>query len=99
MALSPVELQEEAVQQLRQLAQSPGWALYAARLRSLSRSKSRVKADALRLGAEDQAMLAQGFEDGLDEAVSELPRYIKRLGSGEAHLSVDSGLNQEGLNG
>ena len=41
----------------------------------------------------------QGEQDGLELAVEELSRYVKRLGSGEAHLSSDSGLNQEGLNG
>ena len=99
MALSPTELQEEAVQQLRQLAQSPGWALYAVRLRSLSRSRSKAKADALRSERMNEAMRMQGEQDGLELAVEELSRYVKRLGSGEAHLSSDSGLNQEGLNG
>ena len=99
MALSQVELQEEAVQQLRQLAQSPGWALYAVRLRSLSRSRSKAKAESLRSDRMNEAMRLQGEQDGLEMAVEELPRYLKRLQSGEAHLSGDSGLNQEGLNG
>ena len=47
----------------------------------------------------NEAMRLQGEQDGLEMAVEELPRYLKRLQSGEAHLSGDSGLNQEGLNG
>ena len=99
MALSQVELQEEAVQQLRQLAQSPGWALYVARLRSLSRSRSKEKALALRGNRVNDAMLAQGHQDGLEEAVEELPRYLKRLQAQEVHLSRESGPNMEALNG
>ena len=99
MALSQVELQEEAVQQLRQLAQSPGWALYAARLRSLSRSRSKEKALALRGHRVNDAMLAQVHQDGLEEAVEELPRYLKRLQAQEVHLSHESRPNMEALNG
>ena len=89
--LSQTELQEEAVVQLRQLAQSPGWALYQARLRSLSRSNEAAKADALRAGEEHDAILHQGMVDGLDISLRELDRYIERLMRGESNLPLNGG--------
>ena len=95
MALSPRELADEAVVQLRQLALSPGWALYVARLRSLSRSKSGAKAEALRSSALNDALMLQGLQDGLQLAWEELERYTKRLSSGEANLPSGSGQQEE----
>lgn len=84
--LSPQELREEALVQLRQLAQSPGWALLQARLRSLSKSKEVVKADALRVGEGHNAVLMQGVIDGLELALRELERYMGSLSDGHNHL-------------
>ena len=86
MALQPAELTAEAVVQLAQLAQSPGWGLYKARLRSLSKSRDAGKAEALRSNQVPDALLAQGYVDGLQVALEELERYISRLKQGEAHL-------------
>ena len=91
MALSQTELVEEAQGQLRQLAQSPGWALYKARLLSLSRSKNEAKAEALRANAINDALLLQGFVDGLQAALEGPERYEERLRTGEAHLPAGSG--------
>lgn len=89
--LSPTELQDEAVVQLHQLAQSPGWGLYKARLRSLSRSNEAAKAVALRAYKSDEALYSQGVVDGLQLAQEELERYVKRLATREANLSSESG--------
>lgn len=86
MALSPLELQEEQLVQLRQLAQSPGWALYQARLRSLSKSREVAKADALRAGEWQSAGYFQGITDGIDLAIRELDRFSTRMASGEVNL-------------
>ena len=87
MALNNQELQEEAVGQLRQLAQSPGWGLYQARLRSLSKSREVAKADALRAGEASDAVLFQGIVDGLELAIRELDRYVRDVARGEQHLA------------
>ena len=86
MPLSPTELQEEALGQLRQLVQSPGWALYQARLRSLSKSREVARNDALRAGEGHDAVLYQGMIDGLDLAIRELDRYVEHVARGELHL-------------
>ena len=86
MALSPQELREEALVQLRQLAQSPGWGLYLARLRSLSKSKEAAKADALRAGEGHDAVWLQGMVDGVELALRELERYMSNLSDGHNHL-------------
>ena len=89
--LSPTELQEEALGQLRQLVQSPGWGLYQARLRSLSRSRESAKADALRAGEASDAVFYQGMVDGVDLAVKELDRFIIGMSRGEATLPGGGG--------
>ena len=86
MALRPTELQEEAVVQLSLLAQSPGWGLYKARLRSLSRSKEVEKAAFLRRAESTGSIYAQGYVDGLQMALEELERYVERLQQGVASL-------------
>ena len=86
MALSPVELREEALGQLRQLAQSPGWALYVARLRSLGKSREEAKANALRAYEVSDAVYFQGVSDGIDLAIRELDRYHGQLKDGDGNL-------------
>ena len=84
--LSPQELKEEALVQLRQLAQSPGWGLYLARLARLSKAKEVAKADALRSGEGHEAVMLQGVIDGVELALRELERYMDTLSQGHNHL-------------
>ena len=85
------ELREEAVVVLSQLAQSPGWALYRARLQSLSKSSEKEKAVSLRCGKYAEAAWAQGIVDGLEMAMGELKPYIARLEHREVNLPSGSG--------
>ena len=86
-----MELQEEDLVQLSLLAQSPGWALYKARLQRLNRSLEGLKADALRGLGKENAIYLQGKLDGLRLALEELDRWSASLQRGETHLPSGSG--------
>ena len=82
MSLEQTELRQEQLLQLRQLAQSPGWELLIQRLRQLEQRSESEKANLLRdsyEGRETRASYLQGKVDGLQAAVSELPRYETEL--------------------
>ena len=82
MPLEETELREEQLQQLRQLAQSPGWELLRRRLGQLVQRSESEKASLLRdsvQGRETRASYLQGLVDGLQAAVNELARYEKEL--------------------
>ena len=82
MSLEQTELRQEQLLQLRQLAQSPGWALLRQRLSQLEQRSESEKASLLRdsyEGRETRASYLQGKVDGLQAAVTELSRYEKDL--------------------
>ena len=82
MPLEETELREEQLQQLRRLAQSPGWELLRRRLGQLVQRSESEKASLLRdglQGKETRASYLQGKVDGLEVAVQELSRYEKEL--------------------
>lgn len=88
MALTDLELRDQVVVELAQLAQSPGWAAYKVRLRNLSRAKSQGSSDSVRRGEATlpQVFYAQGHVDGLELAMTDLDRYVTRLQRGETLL-------------
>ena len=82
MPLEETELREEQLQQLRRLAQSPGWELLRQRLRALVQRSESEKANLLRdnvQGRETRASYLQGQVDCLTVAMTELGRYEKDL--------------------
>ena len=82
MPLEETELREEQLQQLRQLAQSPGWELLRQRLAQLVQRNESEKANLLRDSRpwrEARASYLQGMVDGLQAAITELARYEKEL--------------------
>ena len=82
MALSPTELQAEELQQLRRLAQSPGWGLLQARLAKRVARSASEKASLLREGKTDclsKVIWLQGQEDGLRAVEQELAKAMAEL--------------------
>ena len=79
MPLSPTELREEALVQLRRLVQSPGWDLYRTQVtKHVQRSESE-KAKLLREEKYQAAALEQGRVDGLREALDAIHQYMEGL--------------------
>ena len=96
MALAVAELREEALVQLRQLAQSPGWAMYQAHLHVLSKRSEVRKAVALRANDVSAALLLQGAVDGLLQAADSLERYMTQVEQGEQRVpGIAGGTTQE----
>ena len=79
MPLSPTELRDEALVQLRRLVQSPGWDLYRTQVsKRVARSESE-KAKLLREEKYQAAALEQGRVDGLREALDTIHQYMEGL--------------------
>ena len=79
MPLSPMELHDEALGQLRRLVQSPGWDLYSSLVLKRVQSSEQEKAKGLREALFEQALWLQGQIDGLRAALDLLPQEIDRL--------------------
>ena len=76
MPLSPTELHEEELVQLRRLAQSQGWALFSTRVLKRVASSEREKARCLREGQTDAAIRLQARIDGLKESLDLLQQAM-----------------------
>ena len=79
MALSPMELREEALVQLRRLVQSPGWDLYRTQVTKRVQRSESEKAKLLREHNYQAAALEQGKVDGLREALDTIAQYMEGL--------------------
>ena len=79
MPLSPMELHEEELGQLRRLVQSPGWELFKVRVLKRVESSEREKAKALREGNSQQAVILQARIDGLKESLDTIYQYMEGL--------------------
>ena len=76
MALAPTEVVLEERRALRQLAQSPVWALLRTRWQQRALSNDKEKAVALRHNEVSKALMLQGFVDGLEYAVADVERAL-----------------------
>ena len=79
MPLSPTELREEELGQLRRLVQSPAWELFKARVLKRVESSEREKAKALRESNSGQAVILQARIDGLKESLDLIYQYMEGL--------------------
>ena len=79
MPLSPTELREEELGQLRRLVQSPAWELFKARVLKRVESSEREKAKALRESNSQQAVILQARIDGLKESLDLIYQYMEGL--------------------
>ena len=77
MPLSPTELVEEELVQLRRLAQSPGWGLLKTRAQKQLASSEAEKAHLLREGNTHAATLMQGRVDGWQDAITLLDAMLE----------------------
>ena len=80
MALEVQELRTEQASQLRQLAQSPAWALLKTRWQRLVQRSESGKAATLRKG--ESAAYQQGVTDGLEQAGREVEVALRELEGG-----------------
>ena len=78
MALELQELRTEQTQQLKQLVQSPAWALLRTRWLRLAQRSESAKASSLRKG--DSGVYQQGVSDGIAQAMQEAEKAIRELG-------------------
>ena len=79
MPLSPTELREEELGQLRRLVQSPAWELFKTRVLKRVESSEREKAKALRESKAEQAVILQARIDGLKESLDLIYQYMEGL--------------------
>jgi len=79
MSLSPMELHEEELGQLRRLVQSPAWDLFRTRVLKRVESNEREKARALRESKPEEAMRLQSRIDGLKESLDLIGQYMEGL--------------------
>ena len=82
MPLSPMELCEEELGQLRRLVQSPAWELFKARVLRRAEFNEREKAKALRESKPEEAMRFQARIDGLKESLDLIYQYMEGLEEG-----------------
>ena len=78
MALELQELRTEQVQQLKQLVQSPAWALLKTRWQRLALRSESAKASSLRKG--ESGVYQQGVSDGVAQAMQEPEKALRELG-------------------
>ena len=79
MPLSPTELREEELGQLRRMVQSPAWELFKTRVLKRVESSEREKAKALRESKAEQAVILQARIDGLKESLDLIYQYMEGL--------------------
>ena len=79
MPLSPTELHEEELGQLRRLVQSPGWELFKTLVLKRVESNEREKAKALRELKSEQAVILQARIDGLKESLDVIYQYMEGI--------------------
>ena len=74
-----MELRDEQLRELKLLVQSPGWVLFRNRLQERVQHKEREKADFLLRGMLHEAVIAQGYINGLVSVEKTLADYMERL--------------------
>ena len=82
MPLSPMELHEEELGQLRRLVQSPGWGLFNNLVHKRVQSREQEKARVLRASKPEEMAQAVRFQaeiDGLRESLDLVHQYMEGL--------------------
>ena len=73
------ELRDEQLRELKLLVQSPGWVLYRNRLQERVQHKEREKASFLLAGKLHEAVVSQGYINGLSDYERIVEDYMAKL--------------------
>ena len=77
--LEETELREEQLKELKLLVQSPGWVLFRNRLRERLQHKEREKAGFLLAGKLHEAVIVQGYINGLSDYERIVEDHMSKL--------------------